>query len=36
VDPSQPEDVRGALVTGVGPFVRLASAACLTTRETAK
>jgi hypothetical protein len=36
VDPSQPEDVRGALVTGVGPFVRLASAACLTTREKAK
>lgn len=36
VDPNQPEDVRGALVTGVGPFVRLASAACLSTREKAK
>lgn len=36
VDPNQPEDVRGALVTGVGPFVRLASAACLSPREKAK
>jgi hypothetical protein len=32
VDPNQPEEIRGALVTGVGPFVRLASAACLTAR----
>lgn len=36
VDPNQPEDVRGALVTGVGPFVRLASAACLSPREKAE
>ena len=31
VNPAEPADVRGALVTGVGPFVRLVSAACLTT-----
>ncbi len=36
VDPNQPEDVRGALVTSVGPFVRLATAACLSPREKAK
>lgn len=35
VAPDQPEDIRGALVTGVGPFVRLASAACLTARGKA-
>lgn len=30
LDPGQPESLPGALVTGAGPFVRLASAACLT------
>lgn len=33
VSPEEPEDVRGALVTGIGPFVQLASAACITARE---
>lgn len=33
VNPSEPADVRGALVTGIGPFVRLVSAACLTAGE---
>jgi hypothetical protein len=33
LDPGQPETLPGAVVTGAGPFVRLASAACLTPRE---
>lgn len=33
VNPDEPADVRGAVVTGVGPFVRLASAACLSLSE---
>lgn len=33
VSPEQPENIQGALVTGVGPFVRLVSAACLTVTE---
>lgn len=33
VEPDEPAEVRGALVTGVGPFVRLASAACLSTTQ---
>ncbi|MCR6631940.1 MAG: hypothetical protein NVV74_18880 [Magnetospirillum sp.] len=30
LDPGQPDHLQGALVTGAGPFVRLAAAACLT------
>ncbi|HLO76212.1 MAG TPA: hypothetical protein VK196_07135 [Magnetospirillum sp.] len=33
VEPDEAEDIRGALVTGAGPFARLASAACLTISE---
>lgn len=33
VEPDEPAEVRGALVTGVGPFVRLASAACLSVTQ---
>lgn len=33
VEPDEPAEVRGALVTGVGPFVRLASAACLSATQ---
>lgn len=29
LEPGQPEEVKGAVVTGIGPFVRLASSACL-------
>lgn len=36
VDPDEPADLRGAVVTGIGPFVRLASAACLTVTEKAR
>lgn len=36
VDPNEPADLRGAVVTGTGPFVRLVSAACLTATETAR